>query len=121
MAFVAQVRLDEVASCAPGGALPDEGLLIVFVALEADGGYPANQRAVHIEVVPATALRRASWPARLLEELRFDEAQLPPEPIPALPPVPSALSAADEAAWWDLVDATSPARPDHRLLGTLAP
>ncbi len=121
MAFVAQVRLDEVASCAPGGALPDEGLLIVFVALEADGGYPANERAVHIEVVPATALRRASWPARLPEELRFDEAQLPPEPIPALPPVPSALSAADEAAWWDLVDATSPARPDHRLLGTLAP
>jgi len=113
--FLAQLRLEEISSCAPDGALPSEGLLLLFVDLEPDGGYVRDDH-VQAEIVDGSALRRATWPKRLAEELRFRPASLIPEPFLSLPsdsPAPDV----DDAAWFGLLDAVTSRLPHHRMLG----
>jgi hypothetical protein len=95
MAFLAQLRLDELAAALPEGGLPRAGLLVVFADIDPESQAPS---AVHAEVVPTDELRRLGWPARLPEELRYDASLAVAEPT--------------------LTVANLPAPgPDHRLLG----
>jgi len=116
MAFLAQLRLDEISPAAPEGSLPTKGLLLVFVDLEPDGGYPANENAVHAEIFEDTSLKRAAWPKHLVDELRFGVAAIVPEPFLSLPSLPPDLTV-DDAAWSELLDAVTPRPPHHRMLG----
>lgn len=61
--------------------MPATGVLSVFAALEPDGMYPVDDNAVHAVIYPADGLTRLPWPAGLPEELRFDIAELLPEPL----------------------------------------
>ena len=79
MAFLAQLRGDELAAILPD--LPDDGLLVVFAAIEADSGAPD---AVQLAFVTGALTRRA-WPAALPDELRYGVALAALEPRLAPP------------------------------------
>jgi hypothetical protein len=80
MAFLGQLRLDELAAAAPDGTVPEQGLLSIFVGLEADGGWIADQSAVRVLVLSDEVLRRRSWPPALPLQLRFEPEVILPEP-----------------------------------------
>jgi len=116
MAFLAQLRLDEISPTAPAGALPSDGLLVVFVGLEPDGGYPTDERAVRAEIVNSSGLKRRGWPKRLVEDLQFRAAAIEPEPslsLPADPPAPDV----DAAAWARVLEIAASVAPHHQMLG----
>jgi hypothetical protein len=117
MAFLAQIRLSDVAPVCPDGSLPSSGLLLVFIGLEADGGYPRTDRSIHAVLVDTPELKRAMWPARLPEELRFETAVLVPEPLLSLPSDPPGLSGNAWTQWCEFLEATQPRPPHHRMLG----
>jgi uncharacterized protein YwqG len=79
MAFLAQIRLDELAAAFGDSPLPHDGLLVVFAGLNFDAVPVAD--AVHAEVVATSPLRRVPWPKRLDPELRYEPADTSLEPI----------------------------------------
>ena len=117
LAFLAQLRLDEISPVAPDGVLPPHGLLIVFVDLEPDGMFPTSETAVHVQIVDTSSLKRRAWPRGVAEELRFDPAVLIPEIALSLPDLPAGVPEDDEAAWLALVETVKPPSPHHQMLG----
>ena len=117
MAFLAQVRLDAIAAALADAPIPATGVLSVFAALEPDGMYPADDKAVQAAIYLAAGLTRAPWPADLPEQLRFDIAELLPEPLLTLPQSIPDVDVATEAEWDTLVEMSTPRGPDHRMLG----
>lgn len=117
MAFLAQVRLDDATAALPEAQVPAAGVLSVFAALEPDGMYPVDDNAVHAVIYPADGLTRMPWPADLPEELRFDIAELLPEPLLTLPPSIPDADEATQAEWDTLLEMSTPRGPDHRMLG----
>ena len=84
MAFLAQLRCEELNGVLSGG-VPPEGLLVVFASIEADGGYPLRSDAVHVEIAATHDLKRLSWPADLAEEIRYQPALAVAEPMITVP------------------------------------
>lgn len=117
MAFLAQVRLDAIAMALADAPVPATGVLSVFAELEPDGMYPVDDKAVQAEIYPAAGLTRVSWPADLPQELRFDIAELLPEPLLTLPQSIPDVDEATQAEWHTLVEMSTPRGPDHRMLG----
>jgi hypothetical protein len=76
-----------------------------------------DESAVDVQIHRLDGLHRASWPDDLPEVLRFDVAELVPEPMLALPPWPDGLTDADEADWDAIVEVGSPKGADHRMFG----
>jgi hypothetical protein len=81
MMFVGQLRTDDLKAAYPGMRADDQSLLLFFVGLEPDGGYPTEDEAVHVGVVPLDDLKRRAWPRALPEELHLDEAQVVISPM----------------------------------------
>jgi hypothetical protein len=105
MAFLAQLRCDELVAALPDSDIPSSGMLVVFVAVavavavdEDEGAIYGD--AVHIEHVPTERLSRRAWPANLPEEARF---------MPSLASVEPMLSPPNR---WELSDALTPAQAD---------
>jgi uncharacterized protein YwqG len=117
MAFLTQVRLDQVAAAAASMPMQPTGLLSIFVALEANGMYLEDDDCVHAEIFPMEGLSRAPWPAALAEDLRFEVAELAAEPLLTLPDVILELGENGEEAWDALVQLITPPGPDHRMFG----
>lgn len=109
MAFLGQLRWDELAVALPDVGLPAEGLLLIFVGVDEDGWCPGDPEGVLVETAAAEGLVRAEWPDGLAEEARWDSAVPAPEPI-WTPPGPYALEDALEPevleAFLERVDAT---------------
>jgi hypothetical protein len=76
MAFIAQVRLDEVPPHDPEGDLPHTGLLSIFFATDCepkgskDDDDPTSWRVLYFDDDPATFIRQ-EVPTRLAERSRF--------------------------------------------------
>jgi len=90
MAFLVQIRLEDVAATVVGMPMPDSGLLSIFAAIEPDGLYPPDNKAVHAAIFPPADLSPAQWPPDLPTGLRFEVAELVPEPLPSAPEPPGA-------------------------------
>jgi Domain of unknown function (DUF1963) len=101
----------------PDAPVPASGVLSVFAALEPDGMYTADNKDVHAAIYPAAGLTRAPWPADLPEELRFDIAELLPEPLLTLPQSIPDADEATQAEWDTLLEMSTPRGPDHQMLG----
>jgi len=71
--------MQELAAALPERSLPAQGLLLIFVAIEPDGGFPSGSGGRLRGVVPTEGLSRRAWP-RLPEELRYDPALAVAEP-----------------------------------------
>lgn len=119
LTFFAQLRLDEVASVAPDGALPSSGLLLVFADFVYDGDY-IDDDVIHVDLVEASNLKRAAWPKVLAEEVRFRPAVLLPEPFLTFPSEPAGLPDDSYEEWQKLLAAVQPDGPHHRTLGHAA-
>ena len=116
MAFLAQLRCNELSAALPHVGLPTDGMLVVFVALEPDGGYPPTADSVLVEVVPTRGLKRLSWPSDLPEELRFSTSLAVAEPTLVLPDWPTLHALAPDAAQ-QVLDAVRTPGSTHQLLG----
>jgi uncharacterized protein YwqG len=117
MAFLGQVRLDDIAKASPETGLPTSGLLSVFAMIEADGGCPTHEDGVVVRVFPLDDLRRVAFPADLVGELRYGMASVDMEPLVSIPTLYELADDFDEDAVSDLLDALEPEGTDHRLLG----
>jgi hypothetical protein len=117
MAFLAQFRCEELNAALPAAVLPTDGMLVVFVGLEADGGFPPTPDSVHAEVIPTRGLRRRPWPSDLADELRFAVALAVSEPTLTLPdwPMLEEIASPDEAE--ELLRAVRTPGSAHQLLG----
>ncbi len=96
LAFIAQIRLEEVAAYDTAHALPTKGLLSFFydAAQETYGGSPADRAGFHVfYTANATGVRRMPFPTALPANARFTpcavsfatELTLPETPTVALP------------------------------------
>jgi len=117
MAFLAQLRCDELAAALPERSLPTEGLLLVFAAIDPDGGFPAADEAVHVEVVPEEGLSRRAWPKALAEELRYGSALAVAEPMHSVPDRAELTGLADEDVVERFIEAIRPSGPWHQVFG----
>lgn len=98
LAFVAQLRLEEVAPYDSAHALPARGLLSFFydAAQETYGGSPADRDGFHVfYIADAAGVQRQPFPAALPASARFtpcavtfsNEVTLPETPTVALPDI----------------------------------
>jgi Domain of unknown function (DUF1963) len=117
MAFHLQVRCDELQAAMPEAQLPDDGLFVVFTALEHDGGYPPASEAVHVEIVPIDSLRRRAWPKDLMEELRFEPSLAVAEPTLTLPDWPVLEELIGEDSVGEVLGRAEFSGTDHRMFG----
>ena len=114
MAFLCQLRCEELAAAAPGCGLPSQGLLVVFAGLEPESQAPLG---VHVEVVDDSQLTRARVRASLPEEQRYEVALAVAEPALS-PPDPTVLvqTVSEDAARRFAALARLPG-PQHQLFG----
>jgi hypothetical protein len=117
MAFVAQIRCEELRAALPDADLPTDGMLVVFVGLEPDGGFPPTPDSVLGEVIPTIGLKRRPWPPDLPDDLRFAMALAVSEPTITIPdwPVLEEFALPDKAQ--ELLSALSTPGSTHQLLG----
>lgn len=128
LAFVAQIRLEEVAPYDTAHALPPKGLLSFFydAAQETYGGSPADRDGFHVFYFSEAAnVWRASFPAALPAGARFTpcavtfatEVTLPETPTVALPNI---AWTPDQQKSYEAVLADLPGgapAPQNQLLG----
>ncbi len=115
MMFVGQFRTDELNAVLRASFSTDDGLVTVFVGLEADGGYPSGDDAVVMRVLPLRGLRRCEWPVELEPELRLDAALAVAEPVLTGPP----YELDDDEQLLSMVAADAyPDGPRHQMFGT---
>ena len=114
MAFLAQLRLDEIKAAFPASRLPASGLLVVFADIEADTGAP---NSAHVEVAPSEALRRMAWPPELAEEIRYEPSLAVAEPSLSVSDWPGLKAHASEGAVSKFRELIAQPGPDHRLFG----
>ncbi len=126
--FLAQLRCDELrAAVAPARArqlaIPGRGLVLIFVALEADGMYPRFEAdSVWATYVDAAAVRPATFPRRLDAALRLPSVALSLEPcwtvpdgeVPAGPRRRGGLGQAQAEALREALDVPG---PRHQAFG----
>ncbi len=84
MAFIGQIRMEDLDAAAPEGVFAKEGLLSIFVAVETESSPPIDD-AVKVIVSPEGDLRRLPWPAKLPKPLRYQPELILPEPMLSLP------------------------------------
>ncbi len=124
MAFLAQLRLDELRAALPSDAppvgleLPEEGLLVVFAGVDPDDPLLIGLDGIgHLAIVDGDELRRRSWPARLPGEARLAASVAAPEPMLS-PPNRHALSDdMFDAEVQRFLDAVRPPGALHQCLG----
>lgn len=129
MAFIAQVRLDDIAPFDVERALPNTGLLSCFCAVEGDllaDDDPAAWRVWHFTGEEMNTLARRTAPERLDELSRFRACAMTYARRPTLPDVDShevralGLSKTERIAYVDVQtggDIGYLPEMDHRLLG----
>lgn len=81
MMFIGQFRVDEINAARPETMAPVDGLVVLFAGIEADGGDPVADDAVHVEIVPNEGLHTPEWPDQLPEDLRLAPAIAVLEPL----------------------------------------
>jgi Domain of unknown function (DUF1963) len=117
MAFLAQLRCDELAAALPDRDLPTSGWFAVFVALEADGMSADDESGIALLHIPETALKRSPYPKGLADELRFEAVAVSVEPGLSIPD----WSGLDELLGDDettaLLGTLAMPSPDHRMFG----
>lgn len=127
MAFLGQFRMSDVAALDHDARLPHSGMLYFFYeAKEQTWGFDpkdqGNWIVIHFDEDLAT-LQRASPPANLPEESRFQCCQVTFSLEITVPPYDSVsvqhlqLSEAEGNAYANLLDALDRSEPIHRLLG----
>lgn len=128
LAFIAQIRLEEVTSYDTAHALPAKGLLSFFydAAQETYGGSPADRAGFHVfYTADAAGVQRASFPAALPANARFTPCALtfasvvtvPETPTVALPTI---TWTPDQQKTYEAVLADLPGgapAPSNQLLG----
>jgi Domain of unknown function (DUF1963) len=114
MAFVAQLRTDELAAAHPDRVFAEDTLVSVFVAIDPDSTFPED---VHVEVVATQGVRRLPWPPDLVEELRFAPALAVVEPALAVPNKPAVERRAGVGSVERFLDAIAVPGPQHRMFG----
>jgi hypothetical protein len=83
MAFLAQLRCEELSAALPRAGLPSSGLLLIFAGLDGDSMAPMDP---HVEIVAdGQQLARAAWPTELIDVQRFSPAIAVAEPTLSLP------------------------------------
>jgi hypothetical protein len=121
MAFLAQLRLDELRAALPAPRqpeLPEEGLLVVFAGVDPDDPLLIGLDGMgHVAIVSGDGLRRRSWPGRLPGEARFGASVAAPEPMLS-PPNRHALSHdMFDSRVQQFLDAVRPPGALHQFLG----
>ena len=116
MAFLAQLRCEELSAALAAGDVPADGLLVVFVAMEPFDGTMVTEQA-HLAVIPADGLKRRPWPAGLPTEARFMPSLAAPEPMLSPPNRFELTDAMVDDRVDSFLDAIRPPGPLHQLLG----
>ena len=116
MAFLAQLRCEELSAALAAGDVPADGLLVVFVAMEPFDGTMVTEQA-HLAVIPADGLKRRPWPAGLPAEARFMPSLAAPEPMLSPPNRFELTDAMVDDRVDVFFDAIRPPGPLHQLLG----
>jgi hypothetical protein len=116
MVFVAQLNLRDVNAAAVDSPLPAAGSLVVFADLD-EAGVPTDGRAARVSLIDDRRLNRARWPSGLSDELRFQAAELLPEPLLTLPTAPRQPATEFEADWSALRDVIAAPAPRHQMFG----
>lgn len=114
MAFLVQVRCDELSAALPERGLPTAGSLVVFAAIDEEALSPVD---VHVEVLPPGELRRQSWPRALPKELRYRPSLAVAEPMLSVPDWPALQEIAPVDEGDRFVTMTRLSGPAHQVLG----
>lgn len=118
MAFLAQLRCDELHAAVPDSDVPATGLLIVFVAVEHnDGQVICLDSGGHLAVVPTNRLKRRDWPANLSPDARYAASLAVPEPMLSPPDRYDLTDEIFDEAVERFLDAIRATGPLHQLLG----
>jgi hypothetical protein len=114
MAFLCQLRCDELGAALPDRDVPPDGLLLVFAAIVPED---ANAERAHVEVVPTAGLRRRPWPKGLPHELRYSSSLAVAEPVLSHPDWHVLRETSPEAAVERFRELVRLPGPEHQLFG----
>jgi Domain of unknown function (DUF1963) len=119
MAFLAQLRCDELAGALPDSDVPRDGMLVVFTAVDGDEGAIFGD-AIHVELIQTSALARRPWPRGLPQDARFDHSFVSAEPMLSPPNRWELAERIGDEQADALVDFTRAAGSRHQFLGHLS-